>query len=152
MKKKSICSLAVLAAVVGIMISTAARSEDAPSPPVPPSPQAKVMMMAHGTGSADIKVDGRVMMNGNGTLVVKTANKNRLHVTGFTSEKQEGDVYYYKGEGRIMVSGDVSVTLTGDVQRLMCGGKGTAVLKGKGNYQIKDKKGEWTEEGVSVDL
>jgi len=112
----------------------------------------KGAFVAHGVGVASIEGDGKFSVEGRGAVVVIAGRDDTIEAKGFGLERIDGNRHYYRGAGKITVTGDdVSIKLDGTIEALRGMGRGTARLLGKGDYQSGKFVGHWAgPKGTSI--
>ncbi|HLG13044.1 MAG TPA: hypothetical protein VJH03_00760 [Blastocatellia bacterium] len=146
MKRTTVRILVALSAIICAV--SVANAQDAEA-----ALQGKGKLIARGIGTAAAHGAGVFGTAGAGSLVIKSSDATKIEVEGFTLVRQEGDMFFYQGQGYASVRGrDIALRLTGAVNRLRCVGVGTVLLKGHGKYRSGTETGTWSEEGTTVKL
>lgn len=87
------------------------------------------------TGTTFGVVNGRVNVDGNGTLTI-IGNTTLLDIEGFGNKTAVEGGYQYTGDGTAFIKGEnLTVTVSGTVDRFYAKGIGTVTLEGDGGYR-----------------
>ena len=101
----------------------------------------------HGSGEVDIDAHGA------GTVRVRGAEVLRVQGHGHRWDLPDGSTLFAGWRGHIHVAGhNVDVQMLGGVIEFTAQGHGWAFLKGIGHYRANGQPGQWTAEGVRIEL
>ena len=107
--------------------------------------------VAKGQGEAIVRGDGKIEAEGRGRVVIHANRRDDINVRGFGFKRQDGNDYYFEGNGHIEVKGkNISMDVTGDVNDLKAAGNGTARLIGAGHFHSGRDEGNWMGGGIDV--
>ncbi len=106
---------------------------------------------AQGSGLAAIQGSGAFSIRGTGSLIVIAQSREEISGKGFSFIRQDGNRYYFEGEGRLMVKGrSVGLRAEGRNLHLSGAGIGAVSLRGEGTFNVNGSKGRWTRTGATL--
>jgi hypothetical protein len=112
-------------------------------------------LWAKGAGYAEVHGDGviDISAHGIGTVTVKGADVLRAQGRGRRWDLPDGTTVLAGWRGHIHIEGqDLAVRMLGGVIEFTAEGSGWALLKGRGHYRVNGQTGNWTAEGIRIDL
>ncbi len=110
---------------------------------------------AEGDGAAYLRGEGWVRISGSGTLLIRDrAGDAEIQVSGHGSHAERGQGLVYRGwNGEAYVRGSaITVAVRGTDIRLEAAGTGVVYLRGQGWYTFGGERGDWTADGVRLQL
>ena len=142
---KRLAKIAIVVLVLGLLTATVVSAETI---------QGTGTLTARGAGVARVQGDGTVDIKGLGVGTVWVHNAETLRASGRGMRWDlPGGVLFAGWSGRIHASGEeLTVTMSGGLIHFTARGSGTVFLKGYGSYWLNGEPGNWSPEGITIDL
>jgi hypothetical protein len=143
---KRLMSVVVMVLVLGLVGTVAVNAE---------SMEGTGSIRAWGAGIATVAGDASVNVRGLGvgTISVRGAETLKAAGRGFRWDLPDDLVLFMGWSGYVHAAGEnIRVTMVGGLIEFGASGTGTVFLKGRGHYWTGDGNGEWTVEGVTIDM
>jgi hypothetical protein len=112
-------------------------------------------LWARGAGYAKVHGDGvvDVSAHGVGTVAVKGSEVLRAQGWGRRWDLPDGTTVFAGWQGHIHIQGrDLGVRMVGGIIEFTAAGRGWVFLKGRGHYRVNGQPGNWTVEGIRLEL
>ena len=110
-------------------------------------------LTARGHGSAVILGSGTAVVKGNGTLIVNENAQIVSHRLGERVDLPGGYTMFIGFDGIAVLRGDdMDIALFGSNVELGASGEGRVILQGCGTYEHGNGGGEWSPDGVEIEL
>lgn len=123
-------------------------------------------LTVQGSGTAAVRGNGRVEItgHGDGVIAIRGASNIKIEGTsdgqaaarpraGATPEAPKDRVVLRNFTGKVAAEGSqMEVGIRSNRVDLTAHGTGVVVLKGSGSYQVGDQSGNWTDEGLRIEL
>ncbi len=114
----------------------------------------KGTLYAKGSGVATLCMSGHVEItsHGSGTVYIYGAETIQAEGDGRRTNLRRG-VIFRGYEGTISITGKrMIVKMIGREIEFEAKGKGTAILSGRGHYETQDFSGDWSVDGLTVEV
>ena len=114
----------------------------------------KGWLRAKGSGVATLHMTGHVEINGHGVGVVYIHGAEKIVASGHGKRLDYGRTTVFHGyQGTINVTGErMVVKMVGGKIDFFARGKGTAILRGRGMYETGGGSGDWTPDGLTLEV